>query len=94
MAQRDLADRRWSVHPSRRVARRRQSHDCDVRHPRGVVVSPLLVVDDENQKQVATQLFGRNVVFLGASLMLFAFFAAFGDDLPLMVTGPLFDLTD
>jgi putative oxidoreductase len=51
-------------------------------------------VEDENQKQVATQLFGRNVVFLGASLMLFAFFAAFGDDLPLMVTGPLFHLSD
>jgi putative oxidoreductase len=52
------------------------------------------VIEDENQKQVATLLFGRNVVFLGASLMLFAFFAAFGDDLPLMVTGPLFDLSD
>ena len=51
-------------------------------------------VQDENQRQVATQLFGRNVVFLGMALMLFAFFSAFGDDLPLKSTGPLFDLSD
>ena len=49
-------------------------------------------VDDENQKQLQTLLFWRNVTFLGAALALFAFFAAFGHELPLTITDPLFDL--
>lgn len=51
-------------------------------------------VDDPNQKQVQQQLFGRNLTFLGAALALFAFFAAFGHDLPLTITDPLFDLRE
>lgn len=50
-------------------------------------------VEDANQKQVQQQLFGRNLTFLGASLALFAFFAAFGENLPLTITDPLFDLS-
>lgn len=50
-------------------------------------------VEDENQKQVATLLFWRNVAYLGAALSLFVFFAAFGEDLPLTITDPLFDLS-
>jgi uncharacterized membrane protein YphA (DoxX/SURF4 family) len=49
-------------------------------------------IDDPNQKQTQTLLFGRNVVFLGTALALFAFFAAFGHNLPLTITDPLFDL--
>ena len=49
-------------------------------------------VDDESQKQLQTLLFWRNVTFLGAALALFAFFAAFGHELPLTITSPLFDL--
>lgn len=49
-------------------------------------------VDDENQRQTQTLLFWRNVTFLGAALTLFAFLAAFGHDLPLTITDPLFDL--
>jgi putative oxidoreductase len=50
-------------------------------------------VEDENQKMMQGLLFWRNVIFLAAGLSLFAFFAAFGDDLPLTMTGPLFDLS-
>lgn len=49
-------------------------------------------VTDENQKQSQQILFWRNVTFLGAALALFAFFAAFGHDLGLTITDPLFDL--
>jgi putative oxidoreductase len=46
----------------------------------------------EDQKQTQQLLFWRNVTFLGAALALFAFFAAFGHDLGLTITDPLFDL--
>ena len=49
-------------------------------------------IEDESQKQTQTLLFWRNVTFLGASLALFAFFAAFGHDLPFTITDPAFDL--
>lgn len=49
-------------------------------------------IEDENQKQVQQLLFGRNLTFLGMSLALFALFAAFGHDLALTITDPLFDL--
>ncbi|MGH2698678.1 MAG: DoxX family protein [Actinomycetota bacterium] len=49
-------------------------------------------IDDESLKQFQTLLFWRNVTFLGAALALFAFFTAFGHDLPLTITDPLFDL--
>lgn len=49
-------------------------------------------IDDENQKQTQTMLFWRNVIFLATGLALFAFFAAFGHDLQLTITDPLFDL--
>lgn len=51
-------------------------------------------VQDENQKMTAQLLFWRNVTFLGAALALFAFFAAFGHDLGLTITDPLFDLSE
>ena len=49
-------------------------------------------LEDENEKQSTALLFWRNVTFLGAALVLFVFFAAFGHDLPLTVTDPVFDL--
>jgi uncharacterized membrane protein YphA (DoxX/SURF4 family) len=52
------------------------------------------VIEDENQKQTQQLLFWRNVTFLGAALALFAFFAAFGQELDLTITDPLFDLSE
>ena len=51
-------------------------------------------VEDESQKQTAHLLFWRNVTFLGAALIIFVLFAAFGHDLALTVTDPVFDLRD
>jgi putative oxidoreductase len=47
---------------------------------------------DADQRMMQNLLFWRNVTFLGAAVMLFVFFAAFGHDLPLTITDPLFDL--
>jgi putative oxidoreductase len=49
-------------------------------------------IEDESQKQMQMLLFWRNWTFLGAALALFTLFAAFGHDLPFMLTDPLFDL--
>jgi putative oxidoreductase len=49
-------------------------------------------IEDAQQKQMQSLLFWRNVTFLGAAIILFAFFASFGHDLPLTITDPLFDL--
>jgi hypothetical protein len=50
-------------------------------------------VEDPNQKQAQTMFFYRNVIILGACLMLFGFFASVGDALRFAVTGSLFDLS-
>jgi uncharacterized membrane protein YphA (DoxX/SURF4 family) len=47
---------------------------------------------EDAQKQTQKQLFWRNVTFLGAALILFVFYAAFGHDLALTLTDPVFDL--
>jgi uncharacterized membrane protein YphA (DoxX/SURF4 family) len=49
-------------------------------------------VEDAQQKQTQSQLFWRNVTFLGAALILFVFYATFGHDLALTLTDPVFDL--
>ena len=47
---------------------------------------------DPTQKQTQQQLFGRNVIIVGACLVMFAFFSAAGDALRYTITGPAFDL--
>jgi putative oxidoreductase len=49
-------------------------------------------LDDQMQKQTQQQLFGRNVIIVGACLVMFAFFTAAGDALRYAITGPAFDL--
>ena len=49
-------------------------------------------LDDPMQKQTQQQLFGRNVIILGACLVMFGFFTAAGDALRYTITGPAFDL--
>jgi putative oxidoreductase len=49
-------------------------------------------LDDQMQKQTQQQLFGRNVIIVGACLVMFAFFTAAGDALRFSITGPAFDL--
>ena len=49
-------------------------------------------LDDPMQKQTQQQLFGRNVIIVGACLVMFAFFIAAGDALRYTITGPAFDL--
>jgi putative oxidoreductase len=49
-------------------------------------------LDDQMQKQTQQQLFGRNVIIVGACLVMFAFFGAAGDALRYSITGPAFDL--
>lgn len=49
-------------------------------------------LDDPMQKQTQQQLFGRNVIILGACLVMFGFFTATGDALRYTITGPAFDL--
>lgn len=47
-------------------------------------------LDDAMQKQTQTQLFYRNMIALGASLMLFGMFATLGPELRFAITAPLF----
>jgi putative oxidoreductase len=47
---------------------------------------------DPTQKQTQQQLFGRNVIIVGACLVMFAFFSSAGDALRYTITGPAFDL--
>jgi putative oxidoreductase len=49
-------------------------------------------LDDQMQKQTQQQLFGRNVIIVGACLVMFAFFTSAGDALRYTITGPAFDL--
>ena len=47
-------------------------------------------VDDPTMKQFQQGYFGRNVIIVGACLVMFAFFAAAGDALRYTITGPAF----
>ena len=49
-------------------------------------------VEDPMQKQTQQQLFGRNLIIVGACLVMFAFFTSAGDALRYTITGPAFDL--
>lgn len=49
-------------------------------------------IEDPMQKQTQMQFFFRNVTFLGAALMVFAFFSAAGDGLRFTLTDPLFTI--
>jgi putative oxidoreductase len=53
---------------------------------------PFWTIEDPQQRQTQQQNFIRNATFLGACLIIFAFFTTFGHDLPLTITDPLFDL--
>jgi putative oxidoreductase len=47
--------------------------------------------DDEMQKTFQTQLFYRNLVFLGASVVFFGTFVTLGSELRFAITAPFFD---
>lgn len=49
-------------------------------------------VEEPQQRQLQMQLFFRNLVFFGAALALFGFFAGLGEGLGLTLTGPLLEL--
>ena len=49
-------------------------------------------VQDAAQRQTQGGNFFRNVALLGASLLMFGYFASTGGDLRFTITGPLFDL--
>lgn len=49
-------------------------------------------LDDPMQQQTQQQLFGRNLIIVGACLVMFAFFGSAGDALRYSITGPAFDL--
>jgi putative oxidoreductase len=49
-------------------------------------------IEDQMQKLTQQQLFGRNVIALGTTLILFGVFTAFGPELRFTITQPLFDL--
>jgi putative oxidoreductase len=50
-------------------------------------------VEDPGQKQAQTMFFWRNVMMLGASLIMFGFFASVGSSLRFAMTGSLIDLS-
>jgi putative oxidoreductase len=49
-------------------------------------------IDDPMQKQTQQQLFWRNMIIVGACLVMFAFFTAAGDALRYAITGSAFEL--
>ena len=49
-------------------------------------------VQDPNDRYVQTAFFYRNMIMLGACLIMFGFFATVGDAVPYTVTGPLIQL--
>jgi putative oxidoreductase len=60
--------------------------------PAAIWIHPFWKFEDPQQKQMENLNFMRNVTFVGAGLILFAFFGTFGHDLALTITDPLFDL--
>ncbi|HXF57644.1 MAG TPA: DoxX family protein [Actinomycetota bacterium] len=60
--------------------------------PTALFFHPFWKVEDPMQRMTQTQLFWRNVTFLGAALALLAVFAGLGDGVPFSVTGAALDL--
>lgn len=59
--------------------------------PTAFLMHPFWKMEGEMAQAQQSQ-FMKNVALGGAALMLFAFFAAWGDEVGLMITGPLFSL--
>jgi len=59
--------------------------------PTAFLMHPFWKMEGE-MAQLQQSQFMKNVALGGAALMLFAFFAYFGEEIGLMVTGPLFNL--
>jgi putative oxidoreductase len=60
--------------------------------PTAVLMHGFWKESDGQAKQMEQVQFFKDVALAGAALMLFALFAHVGNDLGLMLTGPLFDL--
>jgi putative oxidoreductase len=59
--------------------------------PAGLFFHRYWTLDDATQKTFQTQLFYRNLVFLGASVVFFGTFVTLGSELRYAITAPLFD---
>lgn len=60
--------------------------------PTALLMHPFWKETDASAKQLEQVQFTRDTALAGASLMLFALFAQIGDDLGLVIVGPLFNL--
>lgn len=60
--------------------------------PTALIMHPFWKETDASTKQLEQVQFTKDTALAGASLMLFALFAEFGDDLGLRIVGPLFNL--
>jgi putative oxidoreductase len=60
--------------------------------PTALLMHPFWKETDPQAKQMEQVQFFKDTALAGASLMLFALFAHVGDDLGLVIVGPLFDL--
>jgi hypothetical protein len=94
MANRSVADCGRPFGRARYLRGYRGADYWRVRDSCRVVVSRLWKVEDEGQKQMAQLLFWRNVTFSRRCGDHFRTVRAFGHDLPLTITDPLFDLRD
>ena len=59
--------------------------------PAAVFFHRFWTLEDEMQKTTQTQLFYRNLIALGAALVLFGTFVTLGSELRFTITAPLFD---
>jgi len=59
--------------------------------PAGLFFHRFWTLEDEMQKMSQTQLFYRNLVILGASVVFFGTFVTLGSELRFAITAPLFD---
>lgn len=59
--------------------------------PTAVLMHPFWKEDDAQMRAVEQSQFMKDVALAGAALVMFAVFAALGDDLGLVVAGPLFN---
>lgn len=60
--------------------------------PTALLMHPFWKETDASAKQLEQVQFTKDTALAGASLMLFALFAQIGDDLGLVIVGPLFNL--
>jgi uncharacterized membrane protein YphA (DoxX/SURF4 family) len=60
--------------------------------PTGYYAHRYWTIEDPQQRSAQRMNFFRNVTFVGAALVIFAFIASAGHGLDLMLTAPLFDL--